>query len=240
MVEIVAEIGINHNGHLLTAIEMIKQAKDCGADTCKFQAFMPDLTYDGMPSLLPVLRATQLCQSDLEVLKAECQKQRLKFLCSAFDRPSIDMLVAMGEKRIKIPSSRNTIPEYLNYVNQQPFDEILYSCGAAGISDFRTICLGSLFDRHRLVPIECISSYPCSPEDYVFNRNTEAAWGLSDHSTTNTACIMAAAYGACYLEKHFTLNRKLDGPDHAISLDPSQFSEFVTAIRTVEKIQNNQ
>jgi len=230
MVEIVAEIGINHNGSLATAKDMIDAARDCGADTCKFQIFNADLTNDGDLNLWFTLQKTQLLPAQIIALRDYCQKRGMGFLCSAFDRPSIDTLVAMGETRIKIPSSRNNIPEYMAYVDKQPFTDVVYATGASNT-------FSCPIKDKRVILVECISAYPCDPSRFVFTD--WPPWGLSDHSMSWEACIAAVACGACYIEKHFTLDQNAEGPDHKASLNPAQFKQMVREIHSVEQILSN-
>jgi N,N'-diacetyllegionaminate synthase len=236
MVEIVAEIGINHNGNMHTAKDLIWAAVDSGATTCKFQVFSPALSFDGDEQLLETLQRTQLDPGQLEVLRAECHKVGVGFLCSAFDRPAIDLLVAMGEQRVKVPSSRNTIVAYLEYLARQPFSHILFAMGDCEPVD--TQRARNIFRNHYYTEVECISAYPCDPRRFVF-PDGYARWGFSDHSDSWEACVAAVARGARYIEKHFTLYYNQEGPDHAASLIPAAFAEMVKEIRTVETILAN-
>jgi N,N'-diacetyllegionaminate synthase len=236
--EIVAEIGINHNGCMCTAIDLIEAAQDCGANTCKFQVFSPALSYDGLEDLYETLLFTKFDIGDLEKLREHCITRNMGFLCSVFDRPSIDLLVKMGETRVKIPSSRNTIGPYLDYVAKQPFSEILLAIGACNAGD--VLRTRSRFDRQRVVEIECISAYPCDPSKFVLKDYvTPHLWGLSDHSLSWEICTAAVLNGARYIEKHFTLDQYQTGPDHKASLNPKQFARMVKEIRNVEMILHN-
>lgn len=237
MVEIVAEIGINHNGNLDTAKDMIRAAKDCGADTCKFQAFSSYYSHDGNSELHKTLVATGLIPDRLEQLKRYCEKRNIGFLCSAFDRVSIDWLVALGEKRIKIPSSRNTIPEYLGYVRSKKFEEVIIAVGAC--TQNNVVDLWNSFGGKRTI-VECVSAYPCDPSKFVVRG---PHWyqidGISDHSLSWEAGVICAVKQFRYYEKHFTLDKNAKGPDHQASLNPKEFSQMVEEIRNVEQILRN-
>ena len=239
MIEIVAEIGVNHNGNLRTAMKLISSAAEAGASTCKFQVFSPALSFDGDVQLLKTLQATQLGPKDLEDLRDECSRVGVAFLCSAFDRPSIDLLVQMGETRVKVPSSRSTVAPYLEYLVNQPFFSVIFATGACDYDDL--INARCVFQSRHYVEVECVSAYPCDPRSFVLPNTRSVVWpfGLSDHSSSWEACIAAVARGACYIEKHFTLSYDQEGPDHKASLLPATFKEMVGEIRNVEAMLLN-
>ena len=253
-VYIVAEAGVNHNGEASLAAEMIKVARDCGADAVKFQAFNPELMASRAAPLAPyqkrhvrsgrtqrtMLRDLQLSHGDFETLKKACEKCGMDFLVSPFDLESLDFLVRLSVKAIKIPSPELTNLPLLEGIAEARIPALL-STGAATTGEVKE-AVGTL-QSHKLRDValfHCVSAYPAPYEQSNLRAiaTLEAGFGLpvgySDHSPGIHLGAAAVAAGALLLEKHFTLDRGLPGPDQALSLEPSELHSFVTAVRQVE------
>jgi N,N'-diacetyllegionaminate synthase len=254
---IIAEAGINHNGSSKKAINLVKAAKKCGADYIKFQIFKPEnvVTNKAKKSKYQKLNSkdneTQknmiekffLNYSFFKKIKKECKKNKIKFLCSPFDIESLMFLNSMGEKMIKIPSGEITNYPYLKTIGSLK-KRIILSTGMSNLLEIKEalkILIKAGTKKNHITLLHCITSYPAPFEclnlkainliKKTFNVNT----GFSDHSEGIEAPIAAVALGAKMIEKHLTLDKSLDGPDHKSSLNPVEFSQMVKSIRKIEK-----
>lgn len=275
-VEIIAEIGVNHNGSLGTAIEMIAAAAEAGATTVKFQLFDPAALATGSAPLadyqarngvrtagqVEMLRCLAMSPANMAKLREACREAEIGFLCSPFDLPSLRFLVTeMKVGAIKIPSGEMTNGPLL-WEAARSGCRLIFSTGMMDWSEIeeamgvvvigRTGCvpsgrkalLASWRDRvgvpENVCLLQCTTDYPC-PDDQVnlavMGRMAEVFGvpvGLSDHTTGTCISVAAVALGARIIEKHFTLDRKMEGPDHAASLEPWEFARLVQEIRRVE------
>ncbi|NQY68226.1 MAG: N-acetylneuraminate synthase [Flavobacteriales bacterium] len=255
-VQIIAEAGVNHNGDISKAIEMIKIAAECGADFIKFQTFNADLLAnpkakkanyqisrtDKNESQLEMLKKLELNKSDHIKLIKECSHRNIKFLSAPFDIASIELLAELNLECIKIPSGEITNLPYLKKIGRLKW-KIIISTGMATIHEIQNavnILIDAGTPLHSISILHCSSQYPT-----VFNnvnllaiRDLQDAFqtqiGLSDHAIGIETSIAAIALGASIIEKHFTLDKSLTGPDHHFSLNPSELSELVSKIRNVE------
>ncbi len=254
-VYVIAEAGSNHNRDLNLARKLVDVAAEAGADAIKFQLFHAEHLYPPNCGVVPtpmgeadffdVIRKNEIPDSWLEELKSYSEKQGIAFLCSPFDENAVLRLNSLGVSAFKIAS-----PE----LNHLPLLEeaarfgkpLLCSTGISTMADIEE-ALSTIRGINPQAPIgllHCISSYPC-PMDQLNIKIIETltnAFGLpigfSDHSL-DYQCVpqMATAVGACFIEKHFTLNRATAGPDHPFSLEPNELKEMVAAIRSIEKIK---
>lgn len=238
-VEIIAEIGLNHNGSLNRAKTMIDAAKTAGADTAKFQASHPEdeISRRYERAQFDMISGLLLTFDELAECKQHCEQVGIRFLCTPADIRSIDELKAMGVDRLKIGSDNLTNAEFL-YHAEHTLLPLIVSTGMA--SDAECDAAGDIIGWYQRTWLHCTSSYPCKTEDANLAAITSmiarfpADIGWSDHTTSLTLPAVAVGLGAVMIEKHFTMNRSDDGPDHAASLTPEMFEEMVRRIRETE------
>lgn len=253
---IIAEAGVNHNGSLEMAKQLVDAAAEAGVDYVKFQTFKAEKLVtgsarqaeyqkrnigDGNDSQLEMLRKLELSESDHYELKEYCAQRGVKFLSTAFDLDSIDFLHKLGIDFWKVPSGEITNAPYLAKIagfNQ----EIVMSTGMCDMKEVtRAIVLLSSFgqDLDKVTLLHCNTQYPTPMEDVNLRamltlREVVEHIGYSDHTVGIEIPIAAAALGAEVIEKHFTLSRTLPGPDHKASLEPHELKAMVSAIRNIE------
>ena len=258
---IIAEAGANHNGKVSLAKKMVDAAKKAGADAVKFQTFKaerlatryaPKSRYQKKTTLANETQFAMLKKLELDVtmhkkLMAYCEKKGVLFLSSPFDLESIKLLDNLGLEIFKIPSGEiNNLP-YLRKIGALG-KKVIMSSGMAELKEIKNalqVLSGSGTARENITVLHCNTEYPTPMEDVnllamltirdAFNVNV----GYSDHTLGIEAAIAAAALGASVIEKHFTLDKNMRGPDHKASLEPAELKTMVTAIRNVEKIFGN-
>ncbi len=255
---IIAEAGVNHNGDLQMAQQLIDAAAAAGADYVKFQTFRaenlvsPDArkaeyqsknTGDGDDSQFNMLKKLELSAEDHEVLIAHCKEKGIRFFSTAFDLESLAFLDRLGMDCYKIPSGELTNYPYLCAVAalQKP---VILSTGMATLEEIREaveVLTAKGLQKDQLTILHCNTEYPTPMEDVNLKAMQGiadamgVAVGYSDHTLGIEVPIAAVALGATVIEKHFTLNRNLPGPDHKASLEPDELKAMVTAIRNIEK-----
>lgn len=227
-IEIIAEIGVNHDGDFDTALVLIDEAKNAGANIAKFQMF------DAEKLGRPELAMYEFDRTEILALKDYCESIGIEFLCTPFDVDAVRWLhVIAGVKRMKVSSGCLRRPEILDAVRETGLPVIL----STGMSTDEEVARA--IGRLQRMPavLHCCSAYPAPPEDinlrameFLPNANV----GYSDHTKGITAAIAAAALGATIIEKHLTLDCRAVGPDHAASIEPLEFAQMVKAIREVE------
>ncbi len=255
---IIAEAGVNHNGNLKIAKKLIDAAKKCGADYVKFQTFDPNLITTPQSDLAPyqkkiklgetkqikMLQKLSLTNDNFQELYLYCKKKKIKFLSSPFDIESIYFL----KNRIKmdfykVPSGEINNYPYLKFLGKLN-KKILLSTGMSKLKEInfalRTL-VNSGTKRNNITLMHCISDYPTNIKDVNLKfietlKKISKNVGFSDHTMGNLPAILAVALKAKIIEKHFTLNKKMKGPDHAMSLDINEFKTFVKKIRDAEII----
>ena len=252
---IAAEIGINHNGDMALARETIAAAAQCGADGVKFQNYNVDdflldrtLTYtysnSGKQITEPQYEMFKRCQLDadqLSQLKECCESHGLVFFSTPTSQSTINDLVRIRTRLLKNGSDFLTSNEVVAAMGQSQIPTVL-SVGMATLADVEQAvnCFRSAGGT-QLILLHCTSSYPTPPNDINLRRipMLSAAFGcpvgFSDHSEGVAAAVGSVVLGACFVEKHFTLNRHLPGPDHWFSSDPTELRGLVTNVRTVEQ-----
>ena len=249
---IIAEAGINHNGSLKKAFKLVDIAKLSGADYVKFQTFqVKDLVVESAKKAkyqlsknkketqFQMLKKNQLSHASFEKLFWYCKKKKINFLSAAFDIKSVDILHKIGLKVIKIPSGEITNIPLLEYIAKKNF-EVILSTGMATIQEIKK-AVNILKKTKKLSILHCNSAYPTPFKDanlntivFLSNRYKNLTVGYSDHTLGIEASLAAVALGAKIIEKHFTINKKLEGPDHRISLDPLELKKLVDGIRNIE------
>ena len=256
---IIAEAGVNHNGSLETALEMVNVAEACGADAVKFQSFCAEkvVTEDAPKagyqsrntgsdeSQRTMLKGLELSRDAHSVLFEQCQKKQIEFLSTAFDADSLDFLIDLGMKKIKIPSGEITNLPYLRHVAKKALPVIL-STGMANLSETRNavnVLTQNGVSKEKITILHCTTAYPapCSDVNLRCLETLRAEFrmnvGYSDHTIGDAIAIAAVAQGATVLEKHYTLDKTLPGPDHQASLNPHQLERMIRNIRNVELAQ---
>jgi N,N'-diacetyllegionaminate synthase len=254
---IIAEAGVNHNGDLALARKLIDVAAEAGADWVKFQTFTADKLVtihakkadyqnqitDAGESQHAMVRKLELTHDMHEVLIERCESRGIQFFSTGFDLESIDLLVKLGQNSFKIPSGEITNLPYLRHVGQFGKPVIL-STGMASLDEINAaldVLEQAGASRSRITVLHCNTEYPTPMTDVNLRamltiRDTFGVQvGYSDHTLGIEVAIAAVALGATVIEKHFTLDRGLPGPDHQASLEPEELKEMVAGIRNVEK-----
>ena len=257
MTLIIAEAGVNHNGDLALARQLVRVAADAGADLVKFQTFVADrITSADAPkaeyqkaatgtaeSQQEMIRRLELSRADHEALIDECRDAGIGFFSTGFDPESIDLLVELGIDRIKVPSGEITNLPLLRHIAAKGLPVIL-STGMADLAEIEAaiaVLEQGGIARSDLTVLHCNTQYPTPMEDVnltAMARIGEAfgiGYGYSDHTLGIEVPIAAVALGATVIEKHFTLDRTMPGPDHQASLEPGELAAMVAAIRNIER-----
>ena len=251
---IIAEAGVNHNGSLEMARQLVDAAVQTGADAVKFQTFQAEQlvtpqaakaeyqlsTTDADESQFEMLRRLELSPEAHLELMDHCRTKGILFMSSAFDEESADLLAQLGVALFKIPSGELTNLQLLAHIARYG-KPMIVSTGMAYLSEVEEAvrCIqGCGNDEFAL--LHCVSNYPAQASDINLKAMTtmSAAFGVpvgySDHTQGIEIAVAAVSLGACVIEKHLTLDQNLPGPDHKASLPPDQFGEMVQAIRSVE------
>lgn len=252
---VIAEAGVNHNGDIGVARELVKAAAESNADAIKVQTFIAeDVTAPTARKAVYQLETTSKKESQLEMLRslelpreahAElqelCRDLGVAFVSTPFDTKSVDLLDELGVPFIKIGSGEVTNLPFLEYVARKG-RPIVLSTGMSTLAEVdEAVCAIERAGCTDLTLLHCVSNYPADPAAVNLRamETMHQAWGhpvgYSDHTPGIAVAVAAAALGACVIEKHFTLDRTLPGPDHRASLEPGVFREMVDAIRTVER-----
>lgn len=253
MTEIIAEIGINHNGSLEEAIKLVDAAKTAGATTVKFQIYdvdrlllksTPKVDYQKVNdsnsrSHYEMLKSCQLNLNEQLKLYQYCNDVSVKYLNTPYDPISLQFLTSIGCNRVKIASADTTDLVLLSEACKSNM-EVILSVGMASDSEI-ALALKYLSNSPRITLLHCVSNYPCS--DQALNlqviKSLQEKYGknvgFSDHSIGSLASVIAVALGASVIEKHFTLDKSQDGPDHIASSTPEEFATLVNEIRRTEK-----
>ena len=248
---IIAEIGVNHNGDIDLAKKMIKSASDCGVDAVKFQTFVSEdlVTEDAKKAQyqnentsektqLEMLKKLELTFDDFKELKDYALANNVMFLSSPFDKKSVDLLESLDVPAYKLGSGELNNFELIDYV-QKTGKPIIISTGMATLDEIEET-YDFIENKDNLIILHCITGYPTSFEEANLNfiktlqSQFDVPIGFSDHSQGIELPIAAVALGACVVEKHFTIDKSLEGPDHKASLNPAEFKAMVDAIRNVE------
>ena len=252
---IIAEAGVNHNGQLALALELVRKAKSIGADCVKFQTFKaekvitpdaPKANYqlkvtDQKESQFEMLKKLELKLSDYHEIIKLCKELEIQFLSTPYNEEDAKFLDGLGVDAFKIASGQIVELAFLEYVAKFGKPMII-STGMANLSEvFRAVeCIKSTGNK-QLIVLQCTTNYPSAIEDANINamvameKALNVSIGYSDHVTNNYACYAAVALGAKVIEKHFTLDKNMEGPDHSASLNPIEFKELIDGIRNIEK-----
>ena len=254
---IIAEAGVNHNGDLKLARKLIATAADCGADLVKFQSFkasklvtscapkaeyQKNNTNDPDESQLDMVRKLELSEQDHNELVKECSRCGIDFLSTAFDSSSFDLLMGLGVNLVKIPSGEITNLPYLRYVARLG-KPLLLSTGMSTLGEIEAaidVIETAGTRRADITVLHCTTEYPTPMEEVNLKAMLNIGnsfgvnFGYSDHTSGIEVAIAAVAMGANVIEKHFTLDKNLPGPDHRASLEPAELSAMISGIRNIE------
>ena len=254
---IIAEAGVNHNGSIKIAKKLIDKAVDSGVDAVKFQTFKAEnlvsraaekadyqkITTDETESQFDMIKKLELNEDAHKELLIYCQEQGIIFLSSPFDYESINLLCKLGIQIFKIPSGEITNLPYLKHIGQLD-KRVILSSGMSTLQEVDkalNILITSGTKKENITVLHTNTMYPTPMEDVNLNamltmqKELGIAVGYSDHTLGIEVDIAAVAMGAKIIEKHFTLDKTMQGPDHKASLEPSELKAMVLAIRNIEK-----
>lgn len=251
---VIAEAGVNHNGDSGLARALVDAAAGAGADAVKFQTFTAErlVTRDAPKaeyqrrrtvageSQYDMLKRLELSADTWRELQKHCAEVDIRFMSSPFDDISADLLESMGLTVFKIPSGEIANLPFLEHVARKG-KPMIVSTGMATLDEVEAaVNTIKAAGNQNLVLLHCVSDYPADPADVnlramkTMEKAFNVAVGYSDHTAGIEVALAAAALGACVIEKHFTLDRSLSGPDHAASLEPDQLKSMIRGIRIVE------
>jgi N-acetylneuraminate synthase/N,N'-diacetyllegionaminate synthase len=251
---VVAEAGVNHNGSLKRALRMVDEAARARADAIKFQTFKAErLVSAGTPKTLyqrkstagrdqlEMLEALELSHQDFATISERARKRGIVFLSTPFDEESADFLETLGVPAFKVASGDLTNHPFLEYVAKKG-RPIILSTGMSSLEEVgEAIAVIRSQGNEDIVLLHCVSSYPSDPADcnlramQTLRGNFNLPVGFSDHTRSIEVPLAATALGAVVIEKHFTLSRRLPGPDQRASLEPKEFRRMVSGIRMTEQ-----
>ena len=258
---IIAEAGVNHNGKLELACKLVDVATEAGADAVKFQTFKPEKvvgrfaekakyqkkTTDAAESQLDMIKKLDLGYEAFVELKKYCEKKGIIFLSTPFDLDSIEFLDQLGLDIFKIPSGEITNLPYLRKLGSLN-KQVIMSAGMADLKEVKEaldVLVSCGTDREGITILHCNTEYPSPFEDVNLKAMLSirdelgVRVGYSDHTLGTEVSVAAVAMGAEVIEKHFTLDKNMEGPDHKASLEPDELKAMVQAIRNIEKALGN-
>lgn len=234
---IIAEVGSNFNQSLDTARKLIDVAADSGANAVKFQLFSADMLYPNGGELYDIFKAIELNPDWVPILNRHARERGITFMASAFDMGSVDVLEGIETSAHKIASSETTNLPFLHYVASKGRPIIISTgmCDMVDVEEAVNICQG--VGNRQVILLQCGAMYPLPPN--LANLRVVAAFaerfrcpvGFSDHTLGQAASVASIGLGATVFEKHFTLDRKSQGPDHFYALEPGELNAYVAALR---------
>lgn len=259
---VIAEAGVNHNGSEELALQLVDVAARCGADAVKFQTFSADKlvrrgaekaayqkTATGGGDQHSMLKQLEMSADLHRKLFTRCQEVGVEFMSTPFDEDAVDFLLSLGMRRIKVPSGEITNIPFLRFLASKN-NPLILSTGMASMTEVEDAVATIASERSRLgftqdlsqilCILHCTSNYPAAPSDVNLRAMISMAdvigmpVGYSDHTLGLAVSTAAVALGATVIEKHFTLDKQMHGPDHQASLDPQELAQLITQIRAVE------
>ncbi|MCJ0741509.1 N-acetylneuraminate synthase [Pedobacter montanisoli] len=254
---IIAEAGVNHNGSFENALKLVDAAVNAGVDYVKFQTFKAEAlvskdakkaeyqvqnTGNASDTQLQMLKKLELSTKDHEELIKYCQSKQIKFFSTAFDLGSLQYLKDLGLELVKIPSGEITNLPYLRKAAKL-FKEVILSTGMATMDEIQAalqVFTENGITKDRITILHCNTEYPTPMDDVNLKAMLSIGStfgtriGYSDHTLGIEVPIASVALGATIVEKHFTLDKSMEGPDHAASLEPHELAAMVKAIRNIE------
>lgn len=241
-VYIVAEAGINHNGDMEIAKEMIESASECGVNAIKFQTLFPEELFSETlsPEWFDLIKKWSFTKKQHSELMKHAENNEIEFFSTPVGKKSAKLLQDIGVKSIKIASGEITNHDLIKTVAKMRRPMII-STGMTNISEIASVVEIVQKENCPFVLLHCNASYPSPIEDVnlVTIKYLQEVFGVpvgySDHTIGNEVCLAAVSLGACMIEKHFTLDKNMEGPDQKLSADTKEFSELVSKIRIIEK-----
>jgi N,N'-diacetyllegionaminate synthase len=253
---IIAEAGVNHNGSIELAKKLIDVASDSGADAVKFQTFKAEkLVSKNAQKADYQKQTTDKCESQFDMIKkleldldthkeliSYCKTKNIMFLSTPFDHDSIELLNDLGLEIFKIPSGEITNLPYLRHIGKLN-KKVILSTGMANIGEIEDaldVLIEAGTKKENITVLHANTMYPTPMEDVnlkamiTIGNTFDIAYGYSDHTLGIEVDIAAVAMGACCIEKHFTLDCTMEGPDHKASLEPNELKAMIKAIRNIE------
>ena len=253
---IIAEAGVNHNGSIKLAKKLIDVASESGADAVKFQTFKAEKlvskqaqkadyqkqTTDKNESQFEMIKKLELDMNTHKELMAYCKTKNIMFLSTPFDHDSIDFLSDLGLEIFKIPSGEITNLPYLRHIGKLN-KKVILSTGMTDIGEIEDaldVLIVTGTKKENITVLHSNTMYPTPMEDVnlkamvTIGNTFDIAFGYSDHTLGIEVDIAAVALGACCIEKHFTLDKTMEGPDHKASLEPDELKAMVESIRNIE------
>jgi N,N'-diacetyllegionaminate synthase len=259
---VIAEAGVNHNGSLDLALQLVEIAARCGADAVKFQTFSAErlvrpgartaqyqASATGESDQFAMLKRLELPEADYRRIAARCVEVGIEFMSTPFDQEAASFLLDLGMRRIKVPSGEITNLPFLEFLadTDRP---LIVSTGMATLEEIAA-AVGAIARRRalrgfsaplaeRVTILHCTSNYPAADEDVnlramgTIAAATKLPVGYSDHTRGIAVATAAVALGASVIEKHFTVDKSLPGPDHKASVSPEELAALVAQVRTVE------
>lgn len=256
---IIAEAGVNHNGKLDLALQLCDAAKEVGSDVVKFQTWKTEkiITHSvaqaeyqtentgKSESQFDMLKRLELSYDDFRKIKAHCDKIGIQFASTADEEESLDFLISLGIPFIKIGSGEITNIPYLRIMGSKKLPVII-SSGMSTLAEV-DVALAELRNAGAtdIILLHCTTNYPCPMQDVnlkamlTLKEAFKIPVGYSDHTEGIEVPVAAVAMGAKVIEKHFTLDRNMEGPDHLASTEPDEFKKMVESIRNIEKAMGN-
>jgi N-acetylneuraminate synthase/N,N'-diacetyllegionaminate synthase len=258
---VIAEAGVNHNGDLVRALEMVDVAADAGADAVKFQTFKteniitrtaPKAQYhiettgaDHHQSWFDLLKSQELDEAMHIALMKRCAEKGILFLSTPYDRDSVDLLHRLGVVAFKIASTDANNISLLEYIADKALPMMLSTAMATMDELEQSEAAIRARGLQDLIVLQCTGNYPSSDADanlkaiQTLGEKFDLPTGYSDHVPGKYAAVAAIALGAMVYEKHFTLDRNLPGPDHRASAEPAELKEIISAIRSTERMMGD-
>lgn len=247
---IIAEAGANHDGDIAQAIELIKVAVLSGADAIKFQTYSSDTLYSkntpdfhNYKNIPELIRSLELPREWQPVLKAYCDDNAIEFMSTPFDEQAVDELYELGVNRFKIAGFESTDPRLVKYIAKTGLP-IIFSAGIGSTIESVRRTINWIREENSnadITILHCNNAYPTPLNEINLNTITlyknefpDCKIGLSDHTMSTVTPALAVAMGASVIEKHFTLNRSLEGPDHPFAMEPIELNEMIYFIRQSE------
>jgi len=238
---IVAEAGINHNGSLQIAKKLIVEAKKCGADAIKFQTFTANDLASTKSKFFKIFKKLELTENDFQKLNDFAKKQKIMFFSSPFSNNAVDLLNKLKVPAFKIASGDLTNIPLITYAASKRKTMII-STGMSNSHEIKTAINTIKKNNNKIILMHSISSYPTPPKEVnlkvisTLKKKFQYPIGFSDNGNDMLVPLIAVSMGAKIIEKHFTLNKNMSGPDHKTSSDPKQFLDLVKNIRKIEQM----
>jgi sialic acid synthase SpsE len=246
---VIAEAGANHDRNFTQALKLIDAAKDAGASAVKFQTYTSETLYSkhtpdfaGYKNIPKLIKDIELPREWQKHLKQYCDEQDIEFMSTPFDEQAVDELVSLGVKRLKIAGFESTDWRFVDMVASTGLPLII-SLGIGFKKEYLDMINAITRDYNNDVTLlHCNNAYPTPISDINLNtipyliENTNCKIGLSDHTTSTLTPALAVAAGAKVIEKHYTLDRNLQGPDHPFALEPNELKEMMNNIASAEQM----